>query len=58
VVTKFAIINRCGFCPEKADKINQDTYIVIENFLKNNRYLFGVFDGHGSNGHYISEFIK
>lgn len=26
--------------------------------MKRNRYLFGVCDGHGVNGHYVSEFIK
>lgn len=24
----------------------------------NNRYLFGVCDGHGINGHYVSQFIR
>lgn len=24
----------------------------------NDRYLFGVCDGHGTNGHFVSEFIK
>lgn len=24
----------------------------------NDRYLFGVCDGHGANGHFVSEFVK
>lgn len=26
--------------------------------MMNHRYLFGVCDGHGVNGHFVSEFIK
>lgn len=26
--------------------------------MKKSKYLFGVCDGHGVNGHYVSEFIK
>lgn len=26
--------------------------------MKRGRYLFGVCDGHGVNGHYVSEFIR
>jgi hypothetical protein len=29
LVTKVAYCNRCGFCPEKKNKINQDTYIIL-----------------------------
>ena len=53
-MSKYAVCNRTGFCPEKKDKVNQDTYIVIENFMTKGRYLFGVCDGHGINGHYVS----
>lgn len=53
-MTKVAYCNRCGFCPEKKNKVNQDSYIVLENFMKHGRYLFGVCDGHGVNGHFVS----
>jgi len=43
---------------DKKDKINQDAFIIIENFMMKNRYLFGVCDGHGVNGHFVSEFVK
>jgi serine/threonine protein phosphatase PrpC len=26
--------------------------------MKQGKYLFGVCDGHGINGHYVSEFVK
>lgn len=26
--------------------------------MMKNRYLFGVCDGHGMNGHYVSQFIR
>ena len=39
-------------------KTNQDAYFVKENFLKNNEYFFiGVCDGHGEQGHVVSNFV-
>ena len=58
LISKYAFCNRKGFTIEKKDKINQDTYIIIENFIMKDRYLFGVCDGHGVNGHYVSQFVK
>ena len=41
-------------------KTNQDSYITKEeNLISNNKeYTFGVFDGHGLQGHLVSEGIK
>ena len=40
-------------------KINQDAYIEKTNINGVNDFnIFGVLDGHGSQGHYISEFIS
>ena len=39
-------------------KINQDSYLIltkINNFINYN--VFGVFDGHGKNGHLVSQFL-
>ena len=58
IISKFAFCNRGGYAVDKKNKINQDNYIMIENFLSPGRYLFGVCDGHGVNGHYVSEFIR
>lgn len=31
----------------------------MKNFLPSGEsYLFGVFDGHGVNGHHVSDFVK
>jgi serine/threonine protein phosphatase PrpC len=39
-------------------KTNQDAYFVKENFLKNNEcYFIGVCDGHGEQGHVISNYV-
>ena len=40
-------------------KINQDSYIIQRdiNYIKNFN-IFAIFDGHGFNGHIISEFLK
>jgi serine/threonine protein phosphatase PrpC len=40
-------------------KFNQDSLVSIINFRGNpNEHLFGVFDGHGTNGHLVSNFIS
>ena len=40
-------------------KINQDSFIAHTNFgKKKDRYYFGVCDGHGMNGHFVSGFVK
>jgi hypothetical protein len=40
-------------------KTNQDAYVVIKNFLGfQNSWFFGVFDGHGPEGHKISHYVK
>ena len=40
-------------------KTNQDSYITKEDLVSNTKeYTFGVFDGHGLQGHLVSEGIK
>jgi serine/threonine protein phosphatase PrpC len=40
-------------------KTNQDAYVVIKNFFNlENNWFFGVFDGHGTDGHIISHYVK
>jgi serine/threonine protein phosphatase PrpC len=39
-------------------KTNQDAILAIDNILGLDFGMFSVFDGHGINGHYISESIK
>ena len=39
-------------------KTNQDNFIAIQNYLTSECSLFGVCDGHGINGHMVSETIK
>ncbi len=42
------------------DWINQDNYLVHEDSkpLKKGRHIFAVFDGHGTNGHHVSQFCR
>ena len=38
---------------------NQDRSIILNNICDVENYsIYGIMDGHGSNGHYVSEFIK
>ena len=40
-------------------KINQDNYIIHKNFLDNPKNcVLGVFDGHGGDGHKVSQYLK
>lgn len=53
-------ISQCGYYFEQnTDKINQDRVLISHNILDITNYsVFGIFDGHGQNGHYISELCK
>ena len=37
-------------------KTNQDSYTIKENFLKNDIFFLGVFDGHGEKGELVSKY--
>lgn len=57
--SKNAAISQRGLDENRQLKQNQDSYVLIENiFGLINFSIFGVFDGHGSNGHLVSQFIK
>ena len=43
---------------DKKNKINQDSYLILDNLFDNILNIFGVFDGHGKNGHLISYLVS
>ena len=48
-----------GFDGEEPKENNQDNYFIFKNFAENKDYIyFSVCDGHGVEGHFVSEFIK
>lgn len=56
---QFAIRTRAGVAPNGTRKINQDSFVFHTNYgKKSDRYLLGVCDGHGMNGHLVSGFVK
>jgi len=59
IVSNFSFKSKAGALPGKPIKTNQDSYIVHTNFAGHkDKFLFGVCDGHGVNGHLASNFIK
>lgn len=49
---------RQGFIPSQA-KPNQDSFISVKNLGGiDGLWMFGVCDGHGINGHLVSDFVK
>jgi len=58
VVYSYAHATRAGKIPNKV-KPNQDSYITYANLTgQPDRFIFGVCDGHGPQGHLVSGFIK
>ena len=57
---KYASLTQKGFISEDKEKEeNQDVTLIMENiFGIKNFNIYGVMDGHGSNGHLVSKFIK
>ena len=48
-----------GKSPSNPNKKNQDAEFSIKNFDRiKNAYFFGVLDGHGINGHLVSDYVK
>ena len=48
-----------GFDGEQDKENNQDSYFIYSNFAGNKLYYYmSVCDGHGVEGHYVSNFIK
>ena len=54
---KSSYITKAGI-DDKKEKINQDSYLILEKLFENNLNIFGIFDGHGKNGHLLSSLIS
>jgi serine/threonine protein phosphatase PrpC len=58
-VTRAGFKSRVGTIKGKPKLHNQDSVLIQANLMKiRGQYLFGISDGHGSEGHLISEHIK
>ena len=61
VTKKIMKIDSCtiaGYSSPGVQKINQDNFFIIKEFLEEQEQFFlGVCDGHGTNGHLVSEYI-
>ena len=57
VILKYSYRSYTGFQPGNPSKVNQDAFIVHPK-LKFDYSLFGVADGHGAKGEYVSGYIK
>jgi serine/threonine protein phosphatase PrpC len=56
---KFSFRTKKGFIPSNSSKVNQDSYIITPNVNnKTWQHIFGICDGHGPLGHYVSSYIK
>jgi len=54
----YSIRTRKGFSPNSLEKPNQDYYFAKINFMdRDNYHIFCVCDGHGTNGHLVSQFV-
>jgi len=55
----FGFFSRAGTNAQGITKTNQDSFIAKENIDNpKNNFTFGVFDGHGADGHFVSGAIK
>ena len=43
---------------DDVEKTNQDSYLIKENIFGENFNMYGVFDGHGDDGHFVSRYIS
>mmetsp|Transcript_19909 Transcript_19909/g.35522 ORF Transcript_19909/g.35522 Transcript_19909/m.35522 type:complete len:367 (+) Transcript_19909:107-1207(+) len=58
VIERYCSFSRVGYVPFNNSKVNQDRYLEQMKFAnEDSKHLFGVFDGHGVNGHDVSQFL-
>lgn len=57
-VKKLFSLSQAGKSEDQQRKVNQDSYLVMEKINKCETFnLFAVMDGHGPNGHLVSQFV-
>ncbi len=58
IVDKYASKTRMGMIPNMK-KTNQDSHVAVKDLAGiKGLWFFGVMDGHGINGHLVSDFVK
>ena len=58
-INYFHSISQAGINKDGTNKINQETILELVNILGNSKFnIFGIFSGHGKNGHIISRYIS
>jgi hypothetical protein len=62
---KYGYVSQRGYYPDTPNKENQDSFLVVPSFdiqakdtPKATAAFFGVFDGHGKDGHLCSRYVK
>ncbi len=50
--------SKAGTLENGIDKTNQDSILIINNIFNLKFDIFGIMDGHGLNGHLVSNFVK
>ncbi|CAG9466086.1 unnamed protein product [Pedinophyceae sp. YPF-701] len=53
----YGAASRPGVHPVQGTKVNQDGWVAVENFAHSDTLVLGVFDGHGTNGNHVSNFL-
>ena len=52
-----SVITKSGL-DDDIEKTNQDSFLIKENIFGENFNIYGIFDGHGEDGHLISRYIS
>lgn len=59
VFTRYAALSKVGYVPFNSNKVNQDRACKVLNYGNDeNKVFFGCFDGHGSVGHDVSQYVS
>ena len=49
--------SEAGISEDGTEKVNQDSYIILNNIFDIDYNIFGVLDGHGNYGHLASQYV-
>jgi len=58
LISSYSVRTRQGWIPGQK-KVNQDSFIIEKNFANlKDLWMLGVCDGHGAQGHLVSNYVK
>lgn len=50
--------SQAGLLDDGESKTNQDSFLILQNIFGIRFNIYGIMDGHGTNGHFVSQYVR